>query len=157
MDTLHPAPAFHHPIPWQVVAALALIGCHALALVLQSAAALALFRSQQPPESRLTLLVLLGAATAAAANAVLGACIAARQDWARTVAVALSLLACFSYGAASVVLSFAAFATAPGVRGTLLLSAYGAFAFCLALLFLLQNERAAAYTYRGGGGDRPDE
>ncbi|WP_194201949.1 hypothetical protein [Glycomyces albidus] len=155
MEPLQTKPVYHHPIPPQIVGALALIGCDVLWLALVAAAAL--IRSASDPNPRLALALAAAAAAAAAAHLALGVCIAARQNWARIVEIALGLLTCFQHIPVAIGFSFLPAVVGPGLVGGVALPAYGVVAFCLALLLLLHNEAAEAYTYRGGGGRPPEE
>ncbi|PRY58390.1 hypothetical protein [Glycomyces artemisiae] len=124
-ETLHPPrkkPVYQHPMPWQVVVALVLIGLD----VLSRAATTVLTFS---PVSALGALIWIA----------LAVCIAARLDRARNLAMWFNLLSLLL----AVLLTFA-FASVPGIM--VLTIANGVFA--LGLIYLLGSEASKRYTYR---------
>ncbi|MFG3341575.1 hypothetical protein [Glycomyces sp. NPDC048151] len=157
MEPLQAKPAYHRPIPWQVLAALALICGSVLSLAVQASLLLELRGVLSEPGPSLVMGLLVTTALAALASAVLAVGIAARQNWARTTEIALCVLSCFYNVPAAVGFSIAPVRTSLGYDSAAALSAYLALALCLALLFLLHSEKAAAYTYRGGGSSWPEE
>lgn len=143
MEPLRTKPVYHHPIPWQTIAALALIG---LDVLVRAATAVLTFALTS------ALDVVPAAATAVLASSVLailvtlmwialGVCIAARLDRARNLAMWFSLLNIITA-------MLLAFAFVPLWEITASAVASGAFSLCL--LFLLGGDASKAYTYRAG-------
>jgi hypothetical protein len=156
MDPLQTKPAYHHPIPWQILAALALICCNILSLAFQATLLLIVGDQLPEPGPHLVLGLLAATGLAALTNVVMAVCIAARRNWARSLEIALCVIGCFYYVPAAVGISLAPVPTSFGLDAGAVLATYLALALSLALLFLLHNEKAAAYTYLGGGAPRPE-
>lgn len=157
MEPLQTKPVYHHPIPWQVVVALVLNCCNALLLTAQAYLLLNDLEQFPRPTETLVLGILLLAALAAALQVVLAVCIAARQHWARILQITLCVLASCYNLLAVVGLAIIPETFGSGFERDLTLLAYLGLAIGLGLLFMLHNEKAAAYTYRGGGAGYPEE
>jgi hypothetical protein len=141
-------PAYHHPMPWQVATALVMIAA-AAASSLAEAALLGLGAVVADPRfERLLLALLIASVLHAAACTAVGVCVAARLDWARRIAIVVSLL-----GVSCSLVTLAVL----GAFGVLDPAPFATGGFSLLLLALLSGEAAARYTYRGGGGSLPDE
>lgn len=156
MAPLDAKPAYHRPIPWQVLVALALICCTVLSLAFQASLLLAVQGRLLEPGPKLVAGLLLGTALAALANTVLAVGIAARLDWARSLEIALCVICCFYNVPAAAGFTIADVPASLGLGPEVVLSTYLALALGIALLFLLHSDKAAAYTYRGGGAAWPE-
>lgn len=152
MEPLTSKPAYHHPIPWQVVTALVLLGLAAASYAIQSAALwIAHLLPATAQQHRLLLASAIATAFGAAVAVAVGVCIAARLDWARKVALAFNLLGIMQ--AVAVLGTVGAF----GEIGVPVLAGGAQASILFALLFLLSSAAAKTYTYKGGGGTWPDD
>jgi hypothetical protein len=134
MDLPRSKPAYHHPIPWQVVVALVLIGASILSLTYLVSLLWIEYDSGDAP-----LWPLVATAVGIVVQVTVGVCIAARLNWARVAGFTLCILAAL----VAVVSGFAA-----GVN----VSSFTGVGVGIVLFFLLRSDKAAAYTYKGGGG-----
>jgi hypothetical protein len=141
-------PAYHRPMPWQIVVALVLTGLDGLTLAL-NAAKLGTIAASAPQQFRwMPFLLTILVALAAAVYLVLGACVAARLKTARKLAVVVNFI----------LLLFALMALAvSGAIGELNVLALVSGAFSLFMISLLGSEQAQAYAYRGGDDSWPEE
>ncbi|WP_091038807.1 hypothetical protein [Glycomyces harbinensis] len=141
MEPLRTRPAYHHPIPWQVVAALVLIGASVCSLTYLAALMWADFRS---PTEEAVLWPLVATAAAAAAQVAVAVCIAARMNWARIIGFGTCML--------TGVVAFAS-----GLAAGLDVPSYTGIGIGLVLFFLLRSEKAKRHTYKGGGASWPED
>ncbi|MFB9661651.1 hypothetical protein ACFQS3_02915 [Glycomyces mayteni] len=141
-------PAYHHPMPWQVATALVMIAAAAVSSLAEAALIGLGSIVADPRFERLLLALLVASVLHATVCTALGACVAARLDWARRLAAVASL-----YGVACSLMALVIF----GVLDALSPAPFAAGGFSLLLLGLLSGEAATRYTYRGGGGSLPDE
>ena len=124
METTPSKPVYQHPMPWQLTVALVVIG---LDVLLTATAAVLTFS----PMAALGTLIWIA----------LGACIIARLNKARTLAIGFNFLNILVAVLLTAVLaSLGAVAALP--------AAYGAFS--LGMIFLLGSDASKAYTYKVG-------
>lgn len=148
METAPSKPAYHHPMPWQIVVALVVTGLDALALAFM-AAGLAAVSGSAPQQVRGILLILTAlVALGAVAYVSLGVCIAARLNKARKLAIVLNFVFVLSAVGILVVL---------GAMGEFNPAALASGVLSLFMVALLSNERSQAYTYKSGEDGWPED
>ncbi|WP_026922977.1 hypothetical protein [Glycomyces arizonensis] len=137
-------PAYHHPIPWQIVVALVLIGASLLSLAYLAALLWVDYDSRIEDGREAMLWPLVATALAVVVQVAVAVCIAARMDWARRIGSGM----CLFTGAVASVSGLVAGVAAPSFTGI---------GVVLILFFLLRAEKAERYTYRGRAMDWPDD
>jgi len=147
MEPTPAKPFYHHPIPWQVVVALVLIGATIVSLTFFAATLWDLYASGK---SALWPFVVMALATVF--HVVAAVCVAARLNWARLMAFRLSWLVVVIAGVSGVITI--AVADDPGPVGPTPLPGL---ILNIILFFLLRSEKSEVYTYKGGGGSLPED
>jgi hypothetical protein len=136
MEPLQAKPAYHHPIPWQVVVALVLVAASVLSLTYLASLLWIDYGSRAEDGRETVLWPLVATAAAIVVQVVVAVCLAARMDWARIIAFGLCLFT-------SVV------AIISGLVAGLAVPSFTGVGICLILFFLLRSEKARTYAYKG--------